>query len=133
MTDNVTVNTLPPRRSPLRRIGCGLLLVIWFSILLLPCFLIVLAVQQEIVVSQGGAPGQQLRLWLISEADERGLGISTASVRQTSPNALCVQTNVRFLMWSGHDDPLAYCDCYERADEDAPWSSVSSASGECSE
>ncbi|MFN8565855.1 MAG: hypothetical protein U0703_30415, partial [Anaerolineae bacterium] len=55
-----------PRRSPLRRAGCIVALVIWFGILLLPCFLVVLAVQQEISIPTGGAPDQRLRLWLIS-------------------------------------------------------------------
>lgn len=121
-----------PRRSPLRRLGCIAALVLWFAILLLPCFLVVLAVQQEIVISTGGAPGQQLRLWLISEADERGLAVSTASVRQSDPDALCVQTNVSFLLWAGNSDPLSYCDCYERPDASAPWSQTTTNSGECS-
>ncbi len=123
---------LPPsRRSPLRRVGCGLLLVIWFAVLLLPCALIVLAVQQEIVISQGSAPGQQTRLWLISEADERGFGLSTSTVTQTSDNALCVETDVRFLLWTGQAEPLSYCECYVRAGADAAWSLTSSTSAEC--
>lgn len=120
------------RRSPLRRAGCVVALIFWFAILLLPCFLIVLAVQQEIVISTGGVPGQQLRLWLISEPDERGLGYSTASVRQSEATAVCVQTDVRFLLWAGSAQPVSYCECYERADESAEWSFVSSGEGICS-
>ena len=121
----------PPRRSPIRRAGCIVALVIWFVILLLPCFLIVLAVQQEIVITTGSAPGQELRLWLISEADERGLGLSSASVYQSSANALCVETNVHFLLWTGHSDPVLYCDCYQRASASAEWAQTDSTAGEC--
>lgn len=121
-----------PRRSPLRRAGCIAALVIWFSILLLPCFLIVLAVQQEIVISTGGAPGQQLRLWLISEPDERGLALSTASVEQSNADNICVETTVRFLLWAGNAEPSSYCECYHRESDGDPWALTSMDAAACS-
>ena len=121
-----------PRRSPLRRAGCIAALVIWFLILLLPCFLIVLATQQEISVSTGGAPGQQLRLWLISEVDERGLALSTASVQQNETDAVCVETNVRYLLWAGSAEPVSYCECYQRGSESEAWALTSTGSAGCS-
>lgn len=127
----MTEITQQPRRSPLRRVGCITALIVWFLILLLPCFLVVLAVQQEITISTGSAPGQQLRLWLISEPDQRGIALSTASVRETDPNAICVQTNIQFLLWSGSAEPLVYCDCFERESDSAAWSATSTTSGEC--
>lgn len=128
----MTETSPKPRRSPLRRAGCIVALVIWFAILLLPCFLVVLAVQQEISIPTGGAPDQRLRLWLISEADERGLALSTASVHQQTATEICVQTDVRFLLWAGSAEPLSYCDCYERGGESAEWASTSSSVGQCS-
>ena len=122
---------VPRRRSPIRRAGCIIAVLVWFLILLLPCFLIVLAVQQEIVISTGSAPGQQTRLWLISEADQRGLALSTASSRESNPNAVCVETNVHFYLWTGKSDPLSYCDCYQRDKADSPWSQVSTEAGAC--
>ncbi len=122
----------PPRRSPIRRIGCGCLLIGWFVILLLPCALIVLAVQQQIVISTGSAPGQETRIWLISEPTERGFGISTASARQTGDDTLCVQTNVRFLLWAGQADPLSYCECYARTNAGDPWTLTGSSEDTCS-
>jgi hypothetical protein len=108
------------------------LLVIWFVVLLLPCALIVLAVQQQIVIPTGSAPGQQTRLWLISEPTERGFGVSTAAVTPTGGDALCVQTDVRFLLWSGQADPLSYCECYARANAGDAWSLTDSREGACS-
>jgi hypothetical protein len=128
----LTEETQTPRRRPIRRIGCTIALVIWFTILLLPCFLIVFAVQQQIVISQGGAPGQELRIWLISEAEQRGFGVSSTSVRQTNANALCVQTDVRFLLWAGSADPVNYCDCYERTNAESEWSLTNTSTGVCS-
>jgi hypothetical protein len=119
-------------RNPIRRAGCILALVGWFAILLLPCFLIVLATQQEISITTGDAPGQQIRLWLISEADERGVALSTASVHQSTQNTICVQTDVRYMLWAGSSEPSTYCDCYERASADASWSFITTTSGVCS-
>jgi hypothetical protein len=122
---------IPRRPSPIRRAGCIVAVVIWFVILLLPCFLIVLAVQQEITISTGSVPGQQIRLWLISEAEARGLAISTASLHQTADNAACVQTDVRYFLWAGESEPSSYCECYQRVSANASWVSTSMASGAC--
>ncbi len=130
MTEEIAVE--PPRRSPLRRAGCWIVIAIWFLILLIPCFLITLAVQQEIVITTGGAPGQHVRLWLISEAEQRGFGLSTAAVTAKDDNDLCVQTDVRFLLWAGKGESSSYCDCYQRDNPSAEWTSVSTATGACS-
>jgi hypothetical protein len=127
------VQIVPPRRSPLRRLGCVVGLVIWFTVLLLPCFLLILATQSEITISTGSAPGQQTRLWLISEADERGLALSTTSAWQDGENALCVQTDVRFLLWAGSSEPLSYCECYQRGSAGEAWSFTESINGACTE
>ena len=99
-----------------RRIGCLLGLLVWLVVMLIPLLFIALAVRQEIVITQGDAPGQVLRIWLINEARHRGLGISTASVYADAPEeGVCVQTDVRFLLWMGESDPTSYCECYVRA------------------
>lgn len=123
----------PPKpRSPIRRAGCILALIIWFAILLLPCFLIVLATQEEITITTGDVPGQQTRLWLISEAEERGIALSTGSVFPTSDTAVCIQTDVNYFLWTGSEQPSTYCECYERASADASWSYLDSTQGACS-
>jgi hypothetical protein len=127
----LTENIQAPRRSPIRRAGCIVLLVIWFGILLLPCFLIMLAVQGEITISTGGAPGQQTRLWLVSEPDERGLGISSASAIQSAPDAVCVETSVRFYLWAGSSEPSVYCECYQRENADSAWASTTTTTAAC--
>jgi hypothetical protein len=132
MTDSeLTQVPAAPRRSPLRRIGCTVALIVWFALLLVPYLLIIMATQGEITIAQGSLPGQQIRVWLIMEANERGLGVSSTSARQTDPNAACVQTDTRFLLWSGSAEPLSYCECYARADADSLWTSVSTEAGVC--
>ncbi len=127
----VSPPTTAPRRSPLRRVGCTILLIFWFTLLLLPCFLIVMATQGELTIPQGSLPGQHLRVWLIMEADERGFGVSSTSTHPLAADTLGLQTNINFLLWSGSADPLIYCDTFTRADAAAPWTPTTTASGAC--
>lgn len=122
-----------PRPGPLRRLGCGVLLVFWFLILLLPCFLIVLATQGEIRVSLGDLPGQDARVWLVMEIDQRGIATSLPSVRSASGEAdVCLQTAVNYLLWvgDGAEESVHYCQCFAGADDN--WTLVSSSEGDCS-
>lgn len=103
------------QRHPLRRPGCVIALVIWFLLLLSPCALIVLASRGEISINTGSAPEQRIRIWMIQEARERGLGVSTADVFVLDEDNICVQTNVSFLLWEGEAEPTQYCECYVKA------------------
>jgi hypothetical protein len=125
--------TLPARRrSPIRRLGCIVLVAIWFLILLIPCFFISLAVNDQIVLPQGSAPGQELRFWLVMETERRGVGMSSTSAHWSDDNHVCIQTDARFLLWSGQGQPVSYCTCYTRSGSDSEWTSGSSQSGSCS-
>ena len=112
----------------LKRLGCIGCLIIWFLILLLPCGLIALAVRGEIVISQGEAPEQDLRIWLIMEIGERGIGVSTTSPFPGANNEeICIQTDVSYYLWEGQADPVSYCQCYQ-ADN---WEPTRFAQGIC--
>jgi hypothetical protein len=122
----------PPKpTSPLRRLGCGLLLVLWFVLLLTPCGLFLIAMTGELTVPTGGLPEQELRIWLVMEADQRGLGISTGAPQDVTETAFCIQTDTRFALWAGRGQPASYCDCYTRADAASAWSLASVAQGAC--
>jgi hypothetical protein len=121
-----------PRRSRLRRIGCGVLLVIWFVLVMSPCAVFLIATQGEIRLPLGGAPNQELRLWLIMQPRERGFGLSLASVRDVPGEGIaCVQTDVRYLLWTGSGENVVYCVCYARPDGDADWTFIESLEGQC--
>ena len=115
----MAINATGPNQkpSPLKRPGCVLGLILWFVVLLTPCFLIMLAVRGEISVTTGPAPEQRLRIWLIQEADQSGIGLSNASI-QGGGESLCVQTNVHFVLWRGEAQPTQYCECYTLAGSD---------------
>ncbi len=117
--------------SRLRRLGCVVALLLWLVVMLIPCFFIALAVQQEISITQGSAPNQVLRFWLINEADHRGVGISSTSLHPGLQEAeICVQTDVRFLLWVGESDPTSYCECYASVDDALEFTGASE--GQCS-
>ncbi|MBK8028134.1 MAG: hypothetical protein IPK17_01225 [Chloroflexi bacterium] len=130
MTDSLNPPTVR-RRSPLRRLGCTIALIIWFTLLLAPCFLIVMATQGELTISQGNLPGQQIRLWLIMEADERGLGVSSTSTQQLDLNTIGLQTNINFLLWSGQADALIYCETFTRVSASDPWTPTTTETSAC--
>lgn len=107
-------------------------MVVWFLLVLTPCALGILATQGEITVNLGSVPGQQLRAWLIMEPDERGIGLSSpATVNTSRENALCMQTDVRYLLWEGEAESVSYCECYARDSADAAWAFVPSEPTAC--
>jgi hypothetical protein len=131
MSDVVEPRAVSLRRSsPVRRVGCAFLLILWFALLLVPCGLFIMATQGQLTIAQGDLPGQEIRLWLIMEADQRGFGLSSTSATR-SGNAACLQTDTRFLLWAGREDPLSYCECYEKADTESVWTPTSTESGVC--
>ena len=118
-------------RSRKRRIGCAILIVLWFALLLVPCGLFYFAVQQEVTIPLGSLPGQELRVWLVMEPRSRGLGISSGQVASQTDSSLCVQTTTTYLLWAGRPENSTYCECYARSQPDQPWSYVSNMPGTC--
>lgn len=55
-----------------------------------------------------------IRLWLVSDEQAQGFGISSPRVVSRSAEMVCVQTDARFLLWrsDGSRDSLSYCECY---------------------
>ncbi len=120
-------------RSPLRRYGCGLGLAVWLVVLFfLPCLCIMTLVRQEVVIPTGAAPGQELRVWLIMEADLRGLGVASgAPADGSSSQSVCVETYTQFWLWMGQAEPVWACECYSRQEDSDAWSLVSVSMGSC--
>ena len=116
-------------RSRLRWLGCTVLLPIWFLLLLAPCALFYLAANGEIRLWHGNIPQSHahplLLVSLISEMDNRGLRIETSHpvTSVSSELSVCVQTDVRFLLWQTKfsNQDVTYCDCYSHGDSDLVW------------
>ena len=96
-------------------------LLFWLVLLLSPCLGLVLAARGELRIRTGTAPEQETRLWLVQEARRAGLALSHVS-EQLTDNERCFQTNVRFLLWRGHeldgDTATSFCSCYALADSE---------------
>ena len=121
----------PSRRSRLGRWGCRLAVVVWFLILLTPCFCLAFASQGELSVRLGDIPGQSLRVWLLSESRQRGFGISRPSVVASSVvGQVCLQTDVSFILWTGSEDATTYCECFAQS-ANSTWDVVSNNQGSC--
>ncbi|PJF28188.1 MAG: hypothetical protein CUN53_01240 [Phototrophicales bacterium] len=134
MTETTTETDAPvqaTRRSPLRRIGCGIALTLWFLLLLTPCIMVYAATQGEITIPQGDLPGQVIRLWMIQEARLQGIGVSSTSVLTIDSDTRCLQTDNRFLLWRGSELPVTYCECFRRERDGAGWDFISGAEGVC--
>ena len=121
-----------------RRLGCWLLIALWFAILLTPCGLFYLAANGEIRLEHGQVPEPhahpRLLISLISESDDRGLRIESSTIQeQDSVSGLCVETAVTFLLWesSGGNQNVKFCDCYLRSGEDSAWKLTSTYGAAC--
>ena len=124
-----------PKRSIFRRVGCGILIVLWFLFILSPCLLIILASQGEIVLQHRNIPESEihplLRVDLIMDIDFRGMAFTNSTKQNESDLEMCVQTNVRYLLWEGEGESAKYCDCYSRISVDKSWESTITTVGEC--
>lgn len=121
----------PPRRSRLRRIGCTIAVIIWFAILLTPCFCLALASQGEISLQLGDLPGQSLRIWVLNESKQRGLGISRPTVFSSeASDDVCMQTDVSFVLWAGTAESSTFCECFAQSAGSA-WEVISNQQGSC--
>ena len=126
------------KKSLPRRLGCWLLVVIWFAVLSTPCGMFYLAANGEIRLEHGQIPDPhahpRLLISLISESADRGLRIERSTIMPAADDLrLCVETAMTFVLWqsSGGNQNVQYCDCYRRADADSAWQLDSTYSATC--
>ena len=124
----------------LKRAGCGILLIIWFTVLLTPCLLLYLASNGEIRIWHADIPEPhahpRLLIELISEVDYRGLRIVNSTITNNildNDNHTCVSTHVRYLLWESaeEDQDVSYCDCYKRENSESIWALTSTTADSC--
>ncbi len=122
-----------PQKTPARKtIVRAVFVALWLLILLIPGFFIWMVINGEFTLSLGSTPEQKLRVWLVSEIRERGFGISTGSVASQTETDVCVQTDLRYLLWQGSQAPSTYCECFTRTTAEDTWSYNGGWEGMCS-
>lgn len=115
-----------PRRKWYKSPGCLFGLVVWFILMLLPLFFFILAVEGDITLHhRGDIPDKHehplFQISLIMTVDYRGFGITNSTLHHSGEDDICIETNVRYILWQGNGDPATFCDCYTRAENDT-WS-----------
>ncbi|GAB5489947.1 MAG: hypothetical protein Phog2KO_01620 [Phototrophicaceae bacterium] len=105
----------------------AVLLVLWFTLLTLPCAMIWLAFGNTITIPRGNIPESELHprleVQLIMEIDNRGLKFTTTDVSQSNDLNLCIENNIGYFLWENDTsaEPASYCQCYQREDAESEW------------
>lgn len=139
MTTKVPRQPIIPAPTTTRgKIGCAFGLILWFTVMMTPCVLFWFGFGNEVIIPHANVPYAHehplFKLGLLMTADYRGLSVTNSSIFADHDNAVCVQTNVNFLLWENRnrDNPATiYCDCYERANPETSWQLIRTDSGEC--
>jgi hypothetical protein len=121
----------------LRRLGCGLMLLVWFAILLIPGMMFWLATGGQLRISHADVPDPHqhplLQVDLIMTTENRGLQITQTSIHSNDELNLCIQGDVNYLLWESDNTATSatYCQCYERSSSDADWTFTTQTVGAC--
>lgn len=122
-------------KNPLGRLGCLVLVLLWFMVLLLPCGMIYLATGNSITIPNGDIPEPEqhprLEIQLIMEIENRGLKLSSSSIASQSETELCINSSANYLLWQSDESATnsQYCQCYQRVDES--WQFTEQYEGQC--
>lgn len=107
-----------------RRLLYVILVLIWLLVMSFPVVAVVLATQGEIQMSLGQEPlPRQLRLFLIQERGQEGLGVEWTAPASDS----CSEGHIRYFMWLGQGENAQFCTCIDQSG-----SVIRSAPGACS-
>lgn len=124
--------------SKFGRFGCGVLLVLWFIFLTLPCAMIWLAVGNTITVPHANIPEPELHprleIQLIMQIDNRGLKFTTTSISESDTLNICVENNINYFLWESDSSATSaiYCQCYQRESTESEWNFVQQLESVCS-
>lgn len=125
------------RPSIIRRLGCSLLLVFWFVILLAPCTFFYLAVNGQITLQHADVPDPAmhplLSIQTIMEIEDRGVAITRSLITQQTDDQMCLETHVNYVFWqSSHNESQdsVFCDCYTRQ-PGSDWALETQSTGTC--
>ena len=107
----------PLWRRVVNRLGCTLLFMVWLMGMVTPCFMATLLYQGEIVIERSDLPEHEIRLFLLSNADTRGFGLSQGKIKSGGEDEgrYCIVTSIDYLLWEGKSQPTEYCSCYEKS------------------
>jgi hypothetical protein len=91
-----------------RRLVYTSITLVWLFIMMLPAFAFLLAARGQLQF--GSDPQNQVRFFLLQQADAEGVGIEWTRPMRQHDN--CTQTTVRYLVWAGEGEAVDTCRCY---------------------
>jgi hypothetical protein len=127
--------TIPTSRAG--KVGCAIALVIWFFLLSLPCAMFWFASGNEIQIPHGSVPEAYdhplLEIGLIMNAENRGIKFKSSQIFSQGENAVCVQTNLNYLLWYTEEGnpTTSFCDCYKLSSTTGNWTNTGTTEGDC--
>ncbi len=95
-----------------RLIGRLLFIFVWLFLISLPVFAFALAARQQIQF--GKDEHNHLRIFLLQQKDAEGIGIEL--IRPFSESPHCDQASVRYFLWTGSNENVTFCHCYDPQD-----------------
>jgi hypothetical protein len=103
-----------------KRAGYVVFILLWLILVSFPVAAFFLATQGEIRI---GDNSSGLRLFMLQESDNQGLGIQwTRSIDDPNQeSAVCSQTSLRYLLWEGDaaGQSSDYCQCFDPETQDS--------------
>lgn len=79
----------------------------WLFFISLPLVAFYLAARQQIQI--GAEEGSHLRIFLLTDSDAEGIGVEFVRPFPSDPD--CIETNVRYFLWSGNPENVTFCQC----------------------
>lgn len=131
-TEETSPRVYTTRELVLRRVLFYAGIAVWVVILSIPFFFVVLGMRGEMSIPLAGDfPENRLRIWMVMEPYERGIGYSLPRVAERSDVELHVETQVSYLMWEGEGENAVYCQQYTQDSDSATWIMADTAEGRC--
>jgi len=89
--------------------GRFLLILVWFFLIILPLIAFMVAARGQSRI--GSDEQNHLRIFLLQDKDTEAIGVELA--RRTSMETLCIETRVRYFMWTGDAENVTFCQCID--------------------
>lgn len=99
--------TNPDTEKRISRWAClpvGLIMLVLFILPILGCRLIANG-----QIEWGNPNGRQVRIFLLQDVDQEGIGIQRSRVRDQAGG--CIETAVTYWMWTGEAENRSTCQC----------------------
>ena len=86
-----------------------MVIIVWLFIMAFPVVAFTLSTRGQI--NLGNEQGNHIRIFLLQEVDNEGVGFEWT--RETRRSENCLTTSINYLMWDGEGEPVTFCQCFD--------------------